>query len=172
MSCVVLCAQHTCMKKHTGERLNRQSGYNVITKIKLLLLHEKFSWEPEMKSYISCAPIKFYTNPSACSVCTSRVSGELIPQRDLISSSWAVDPGSRQTHMVPSQAYCQDNTLELQGKNRINKQLKNPLNRKEWLAINLSLQKECTVNFQKQNYVCCWVKFQIYGLYLDIWVQE
>lgn len=45
-----------------------------------------------------------------------------MPQRDLISSSGAVDPGSRQNYTEASQAFKGD-TVELQGKKRINNHL-------------------------------------------------
>ncbi len=53
-----------------------------------------------------------YSNPGTCSICAWRLTREPVPQRDLISSSWAVDPGSRQNYTVASQAYGRGDMLE------------------------------------------------------------
>lgn len=53
---------------------------------------------------VTCTRL-IYANPLTCSVCTWSGTREPVPQRDLISSSWAVDPCSRQTCTAASQAY-------------------------------------------------------------------
>lgn len=46
-----------------------------------------------------------------------------MPQRDLISSSWAVDPGSRQTYTGASEAYGKGDLSALQDRKGINNHL-------------------------------------------------
>lgn len=101
-----LAANCACACKSIAETLIRQKQQG---SVRCARSHDNLKWNP-----VTCTRL-IYANPLICGECTLRDTREPVPQRDLISSSWAVDPGSRQTHTVAGQAYGEGDPLELQG---------------------------------------------------------